>query len=132
MITGGCSCGRIRYEDHGTPFDATICHCSDCRRVAAAPAVAWFSVAAPDLRFVAGQPKRFLSSSRAVRSFCPDCGTPLTFQANATAETIDVTLGSLDDAESIRRDEHMRTGERLSWVHLSDGLRSYPTTRSAG
>jgi len=32
MLTGGCFCGRVRYEAGGVPFNRTNCHCSICRR----------------------------------------------------------------------------------------------------
>ena len=56
MFEGGCFYGQIRYEAHGAPFNATLCHCADCRRVTGAPLVAWFSVARSDFQFVAGSP----------------------------------------------------------------------------
>ncbi|MGH7042189.1 MAG: GFA family protein [Acetobacteraceae bacterium] len=132
MLTGGCFCGRIRYEAHGTPFHATICHCPDCRRVAGAPFVAWFSLASSWLRFVSDVPKRFASSAKAVRSFCPDCGTPLTFQHEDSPGEIDVTACSLDDPGMVPPQDHVRTNGRVSWVHMNDGLREYAHARSDG
>ena len=79
MLTGGCQCGRVRYDASGEPQGPTLCHCNDCRRVAAAPAVAWFTIRTQDFRLTAGQPSVFQSSANATRSFCPDYGTPLTF-----------------------------------------------------
>jgi hypothetical protein len=32
MLTGGCFCGRVRYEARGPAFNRTSCHCSICRR----------------------------------------------------------------------------------------------------
>jgi hypothetical protein len=130
MITGGCFCGRIRYEARGEPFNATICHCADCRRVTGAPVVAWFSVMPSALRFVSGEPKRFASSAAVVRSFCPDCGTPLTFQHRGFPAEIDITTCSLDDPELVPPRDHVRTRRRLSWIHLADGLPKHPASRS--
>ena len=130
MLTGGCSCGKLRYQAHGTPFHSTVCHCADCRRVAGAPMVAWFSVAAGDLRFVAGEPGRYASSPKVVRQFCPACGTPLTYQHQDASGEIDVATCTLDDPEALPPQDHTYAGRRLSWVHLADGLRRFPTTRS--
>ena len=115
MLTGGCFCGAVRYEAGGEPFHTTLCHCADCRRVAGAPAVAWFSVATADYRVVAGTPRMFASSARAQRSFCPDCGTGLTFQAHASLDEIDVTIGSLDDPGFVRPEDHTWFASRTSW-----------------
>lgn len=124
MLTGGCFCGKIRYEAHGVPFNSNICHCVDCRRVAGAPMVAWFSVRTSELRYVKGEPRSFDSSDRASRTFCPDCGTGLTYQNRATPEDIDIATCTLDTPEAVPPVEHVWTRRQLSWVRLSDGLPS--------
>ena len=96
MLQGGCYCGRIRYEVTGTPFNETNCHCSICRRTTGAPFVAWFSVRPSEFRLLSGDPTSFRSSGKAVRTFCPHCGTQLTFQSEDSPEDIDVTSCSLD------------------------------------
>ena len=132
MVTGGCFCGQVRYEAHGTPFNETACHCSDCRRAPPAPSVAWFSGAASALRFVSGHPTRFAPSPGAERSFCPNCGTPLTFQRHDLPDEIDVATCSLDDPEALPPRDHIRTSGRLSWVQLADRLPTYAASRSEG
>lgn len=131
MLGGGCFCGAIRYEAHGIPFHATLCHCSDCRRVAGAPTVAWFSVATQDFRIAKGEPRRFASSDRATRSFCGDCGTALTFQATASPEEIDITTCSLDHPERLPPLDSTHGGSRLPWV-ASDDLPAYSGSRPPG
>ena len=127
-LEGGCMCGRVRYLAEGEPFNPTICHCIDCRRAAGAPMVAWFSIAPAGLRFTAAEPHRFRSSPNATRSFCPHCGTPLTFQDQPDA--IDVSTCTLDDPEALPPADHTRTARQLSWVRLADPLPRYP--RPAG
>lgn len=132
MLTGGCYCGAIRYEGQGEPFHPTLCHCRDCRRVAGAPAVAWFSLRAKDFRFTAGEPARFASSEKGRRTFCRHCGTPLTFQNLDLAEEIDITTASLDNPEQVPPADHTQAAGRLSWLHLADGLPQYPQGRDGG
>lgn len=129
MLTGGCLCGEIRYEAHGTPFHPTLCHCSMCRRAAGAPVVAWFSVRRDEYRITAGTPARYASSPRVVRTFCPRCGTSLTFESAAHPEEIDVTTASLDDPEAVPPRDHTRAATRLSWMPVTDGLPVYPDVR---
>jgi hypothetical protein len=31
--TGGCQCGKIRYEITEVPELVTTCHCTDCQRI---------------------------------------------------------------------------------------------------
>src|SRR5262249_18704185 len=40
-MTGGCSCGAVRYSAAGAPKWASHCHCRDCRRAAGAPYVTY-------------------------------------------------------------------------------------------
>jgi hypothetical protein len=35
--TGGCQCGKIRYEITEAPTLVYTCHCRDCQRLRAAP-----------------------------------------------------------------------------------------------
>ena len=122
MLKGGCFCGGIRYEAGGMPFHKTNCHCSICRRTSAAPFVTWFSVPWAEFTFVEGAPARFRSTPKGLRSFCPRCGTPLTFEHDDFADEIDVTTCSLDDPEGLPPEDHTRTSSRLRWVKLADGL----------
>jgi hypothetical protein len=129
MLQGGCFCGRIRYEVTGVPFQETNCHCSICRRTTGAPFVAWFSVRPSEFRFVAGAPSRLRSSGKATRSFCPHCGTQLTFRGDDYPDEIDVTTCSLDRPEAVPPRDHTHTSSRLPWIALSDGLARYPQAR---
>jgi hypothetical protein len=129
MLRGGCFCGGVRYEAAGTPFNETNCHCSICRRTTGAPFVAWFSVRRLDFRFVAGTPARFNSSEKGTRSFCPRCGTQLTFAHRDFPDEVDVTTASLDDPEAAPPRDHTRTSSKLSWVKLADNLPLYPEAR---
>ena len=127
-LAGGCHCGRIRYEATGAPYHLTLCHCTDCRRAAGAPAVAWFSVPAAAFRFVQGTPARYRSSAAASRTFCAACGSSLTYEADGLDE-VDVTTGSLDDPESLPPQDHTFARSRLRWMHGLDALPSHATTR---
>ena len=129
MFKGGCFCGRIRYEAAGTPFDETNCHCSICRRTTGAPFVTWFSVPRSQFRLVCGEPTRFHSTAKGTRSFCPQCGTQLTFEHEDFLDEIDVTTCSLDDPDGLPPRDHTRTSSKLSWVELADQLPEYKESR---
>jgi len=132
MLTGECFCGNVRYEADAQAFDETVCHCSFCRRIAGAIAVAWFSIPRSALRFVSGTPVSFQSSARVTRRFCRDCGTPLTFEMEDRPDEVDVTTCSLEDPETMPPKDHTQAASKLAWVHLSDGLPVYPEWRPEG
>ena len=129
MIRGSCFCGFIRYEARGTPSDETNCHCSICRRTSGAPFVAWFTVPNAEFRLISGEPASFQSSEHGTRTFCPRCGTPLTFASTRSPTALDVTTCSLENPQALPPKDHTRTSSRLSWVKLGDQLRSYPEAR---
>jgi hypothetical protein len=131
MLTGGCFCVAIRYEVEGTPFHATNCHCSICRRTTGAPFVTWFSVRPSDFRIVEGEPMRFNSTERGVRSFCSRCGTQLTFRYAELGDEIDVTTCSLDHPELVPPKDNTRTSSRLVWI-APDGLPDHREARHSG
>src|ERR1700752_2191842 len=62
MLTGGCFCGKVRYEISAAPVGSTVCHCVDCRRATGAPFVGWMSVPWSAFRLVAGATKTHASS----------------------------------------------------------------------
>jgi len=105
MLTGGCFCGRVRYEAGG--------------------------VARSQFR-LAGEAMRFRSSGKGTRSFCPGCGTQLTFELDGIGDEIDVTTCSLDEPELAPPVDHTRTSRRLAWVTLADGLPQFRESRQEG
>lgn len=129
MLEGGCYCGWIRYQTDGVPFDQTSCHCSICRRTTGAPFVTWFTVPRSRFRLLSGEPARFRSTPKATRTFCPRCGTQLTFAHDELPDEIDITTCSLDDPNAVAPRDHTRTSSKLGWVRLCDGLPEYPEGR---
>ena len=130
ILQGGCYCGAVRYVVDGDTFNSTLCHCSDCRRIAGAPAVAWFSTSMDGFRFSQGNAATFRSSEHILRSFCGTCGTTLTFQDDRVPDEIDIATASLDDPEAAAPRDHTFASERLAWMRMDDGLPAFPRTRS--
>ncbi len=130
MLTGGCFCGRVRYEAIGEPFDLTLCHCEACRRTTGAPAVAWFSVRPDGFRFTAGDPTIFASSETGERRFCRDCGAQLAFRESRLDE-VDVTTASLDDPAAAPPRDHTWVLRRLPWMSGLDRLPVHDRARAS-
>jgi hypothetical protein len=124
-LSGGCLCGAIRYEVEATPSQETLCHCSICRRAAAAPCTAWFTVSRAAFRMVCGSPTRFDSSAKGTRAFCGRCGTQLTFEHADFPDEIDVTTCSLDQPECVSPKDHTYVSSKVPWVKLNDALPAY-------
>jgi len=129
MREGGCFCGFIRYAIRGAPFNETSCHCTICRGTTGAPFVAWFSVRAGELTFVSGEPTTFSSSDHGTRSFCPRCGTQLTFRSTHFPDEVDVTTCSLDHPDAVPPKDHTFASRRVPWVRLADRLPTFAERR---
>lgn len=126
---GGCLCGAIRYRAEGRPLRVNYCHCGQCRRHAGAPVAAFATFASEAVRFTKGTPRLFRSSSFAQRGFCPDCGTPLTWQADAEPQSIDLGIGTFDDASALLPQEHLWVESAVPWLHIDDALPRYRRSR---
>ncbi len=103
-MTGGCQCGRIRYEAEIENFEAYLCHCRYCQRATGGVSIAFKNVKKADLTW-ADEPDWFHSSPIAQRPFCRECGTSLGF-AFPDGENIDLTVGSFDDPSRFRPTSH--------------------------
>ena len=84
-LRGRCFCGAVRFAAAGQPFQVSWCHCRDCRRQSGAPAVVWAGFRSDEVTFE-GAPKRRQSSPHITRSFCAECGTPMTYEDDRLEE----------------------------------------------
>lgn len=112
---GGCLCGGVRYEVRGPALQGTVCHCEDCRRASGAPFVAWTFFRRGSLSWTKGEPKLLLHADRE-RTFCGDCGSPLTFFDPAIPELFEANTNSLDDPAAYSPGDHCWTCDELPWT----------------
>lgn len=127
-IAGGCLCGGTRYALETPPTSLNDCHCIDCRRSSGAPFVTWGTVPRAQLKITAGSVRQIPHANR-VRSFAACCGTHLFFEESAEAESIDVTIASLDDPAPFPPEFAIWTEDRLPWVLLSPHRPAYLRSR---
>lgn len=128
-LSGGCQCGAVRYRITGPPERVHLCHCRMCQKATGGPFAASAPVKRAWFAWTRGTPASFASSSLAHRDFCAACGTPLTFRYD-DADTISVTLGSLDDPEAVPPVRQYGIEGRLSWLDRVPSL-SFETTAEA-
>lgn len=135
VITGGCQCGRIRYQAEIADNDAYLCHCRMCQRATGGVSIAFKNVARAAVTWTTQEPDRYRSSPIAHRGFCSACGTPLTFEfSDDEARNLDLTVGSFDDPSRFRPVRHFAIESRHeAWLDTSHlpGMRSEdnPSTR---
>ena len=112
MKTGGCQCGAVRFAISGEFGRASLCHCRMCQK--AFGSFYGPLVSAPGLRLTRGGPRYFRSSNMVQRGFCGDCGTPLTFEPDASVAN--VAIGALDDPGAAVPVIQLALSERPPWV----------------
>lgn len=130
MAEGGCFCGAIRYQVDGKPMNSMVCHCRTCRRVAAAPVVAWVTFPAAQFRVLRGKPAEFHSTPPVRRTYCAACGTPLTYEHDDSRDSVDVTTCSLDDPDQFPPTHHSWLSHDLRWLRFGDGLPTFQQSRT--
>jgi len=123
---GGCHCGAVRYRLEGEPAYVALCHCSDCRRSAGAPVVAWAAFREEALRMTKGEPRTRNSSGTAMRGFCAECGSGLFYRnAEILPGLVDVQSATLDEPECLPPGIHVQTAERIAWMKKAHELPAF-------
>jgi hypothetical protein len=129
MLTGRCHCGAVTYEMPAEAIHRALCHCTDCRRAAGAPMVAWALVPADQMK-IDGATRIYASSEHGRRHFCEVCGTGLFYTNEAIFPgLIDVQSATLDDPDALQPTAQIQVAERISWmgvVHELPTFERYP------
>jgi hypothetical protein len=123
---GGCLCGAVRYRVEGAPMSSSVCHCRSCRLASGAPAVGWIVFRADHVHFLQGHPASRHSSPQVVRSFCPRCGTPLTYRHDDDPGAIELTSATLDHPELFPPAREIWLEHRIAWEALNPNLPHHP------
>ncbi|MEW6706137.1 MAG: GFA family protein [Pseudomonadota bacterium] len=120
-VTGGCLCGRVRYEARIDDRKGYYCHCRMCQLAFGNVRVAYFNLRRDRVRWTGEPPTEYASSKIARRGFCGTCGTPLSFHF-LDSERMDLSVGSLDDPGALKPTEHWGVESRVASWHVPDGL----------
>lgn len=126
LYSGGCQCGTRRYALFAEPYRAHLCHCRMCQKAVGGPFAALAAVKLGDFAWTRGAPAVFTSSPRVARGFCPNCGTPLTFQ-DLDADRINFAIASLDNPADVAPEFQMGIESRLPWFETLPSLPPHRT-----
>jgi hypothetical protein len=128
---GGCLCGAVRYRATSPPIRGVICHCSMCRRHSGAPILAFVHFRIEDFTWIRGEPTRYRSSEFAERGFCLTCGSTISMHETVLADRVQIAVGSLDEPQRVRIDDHVWTQHRLPWFQVDDQLPRFSASSTA-
>ncbi|MBS0428714.1 MAG: GFA family protein [Proteobacteria bacterium] len=119
LLSGSCLCGEVRYALRSPLKAVSHCHCRMCQKAHGAAFASYGSVPVADFVVVAGAGRlRARESSPGVtRSFCGDCGSPLTWHRahGDAAAWISVSLGTLDAPFAPAKQRHIHLDTAATW-----------------
>ena len=115
-LTGGCHCGRVRYEITGKVGPIVHCHCSDCRRSQGGAFATNATVRDAYFHLISGEAEiaEYESSPGKLRCFCRQCGSALWSRLPDTPDTTRIRLGTLDGDPGRRPIAHCFVGQKAS------------------
>ena len=100
-IRGGCLCGAIRYQSTSEPCKMIASDCRHCQKDPGAAISISVGVDGNTLKVKGTRPSIYedtkASGSVVLRSFCPECGTPLFSESDQDPGMIYVKAATLDD-----------------------------------
>ena len=126
--TGGCQCGAIRFRVEGALGDCSICHCRMCQKAFGAYYAPLVSTRGAVLSWTRGERKTFRSSNFALRAFCADCGTPLTYEA---PDGIAIAAGAFDEPALLPPWVQYGTESKIAFVDSLHTLPGHTTEEDA-
>jgi hypothetical protein len=127
-MTGGCTCGAVRYRLTSEPLFVHCCHCLNCQRQTGSAFVINLLIEADRVELVAGEPKAVDvprddgSMQRIYR--CPTCEVAV-YSEYTRPEYLFVRGGTLDDPRGITPDVHIYTKSKVDWIVLPESVPAF-------
>ena len=127
MYTGGCLCGRVRFEINGPIRHIVYCHCSQCRKAQGSAFAANGIVAASAFKIVQGEAAltSYESTPGQTKYFCQTCGSPILSRTSARPEQVRVRLGTIESDIQERPMAHIFATSRANWETICGDLPQY-------
>ena len=123
-VTGGCLCGRVRYEAEVFLHNGYICHCTMCQRSTGQPNEITVLVKVGTLRYLQDEPRYYVSSSSGKRGFCANCGSRMIWVALEPVDAwlTNISVGTLDHPAEARMTRHIFADTQLPWYDVCADL----------
>lgn len=119
--TATCRCGQYRATVTGDPVRISVCHCLNCQKRSGSSFAAqarW-----PDEQVsIFGDSREFAatgdSGGRAVFRFCPECGSTVTFKADALPGMTAIAIGAFADPTFPQPEYSVYESRQHAWVEI--------------
>lgn len=128
MYSGGCLCGKVRFEIDGPINDIVFCHCTDCRKVQGSAYATNGWVHDSKFRLLHGREllSRYAHVPGKVKYFCRECGSPVMSINDSNPDQIRVRLGTIDTEVREKPKCHIFTASKANWDVICDDLPQFP------
>ncbi len=132
--SGGCLCGKVRFQCSNEPLFQFICHCKDCRKQHAGIFGSYVSYGASDFSFTSDS-KEMLSENHSVgdsgetkkRYFCANCGSFIYFKIPQIADALSLGVGLFDDPSFFTPNMQFYCKDKLANPELDLAVASFDT-----
>jgi hypothetical protein len=130
-LTGGCSCGHVRFSLNSAPIVVNCCHCGFCQRLGGSA----FAVNAmietnrvtltgSGVPVVVHIPSALPAGQLMYR--CPQCNVTLWSNHSMLGAAIAIVrVGTLDDGHRLSPDVHCYTESKHPWVVIPAGVPTF-------
>jgi hypothetical protein len=124
-LTGGCFCGKVRYQIDRPLVRGRSCHCSRCRKAFGGAGSAYAEVVPDSFSWLAGQENLSFHETTPGWGlcFCQICGSTLC--GTSEGKVHGVTLGSVDGDPDVQIEMHIFVGSKASWDHVGGPAPQY-------
>jgi hypothetical protein len=128
-LSGGCQCGRVRYEITGPVRRLFVCHCRECQKQSASAFAISAMFRSADMRHLTGEVRQWSRRTdqgwTLVSFFCPVCGSRVWDGDKDHEEEICIKGGSLDEPLDLTDAVHIWTCRKLGGVIIPEAARQY-------
>ena len=126
-MDGSCLCGAVTYEIMGDPELRLVCHCTQCQRQTGSAFSLLYAIPKDDLR-ITGALQVYAgkgdSGKTVNRTFCPECGSCMTAEAEIAPDVIFLFGGTMNDKARFAPEREIFCDSAQPWLNL-DGLESF-------
>ena len=127
IYSGGCLCGKVRFEITGEIQDIVYCHCSQCRKAQGSAFATNGNVDTEAFNFISGKDELtgYVSTPGQTKYFCRHCGSPVISKNKSSPEKVRIRLGVIESDISERPSAHIFVASKANWEDICGDLPQY-------
>ena len=127
-MIGGCLCGQVRYSANADPGFVGVCHCERCQKQTGTAFAVLVGIPKSAIS-IQGRLKTFRvqgdSGQPVELNFCPECGSPIRFDAAVFPSSAFIYAGTLDDTSWLDPKVHVYCDRKEKWTPIPEGCEKF-------